>query len=135
MSNDGSRVFFMSPVALTPGAVDDVRLGETEHGEVLFAENVYEWEVEGVGSCPVGRGEGCVFLISDGRDTGRAPAAGVRRIFRLCVWRGRTRKARTCSSRRRIRLCRRIRIRSLISMTRGSANLKRGTRVCRVRLV
>jgi len=73
MSNDGSRVFFMSPVALTPGAVASVRVGTGEHGEALYAENVYEWELEGVGSCPPGRGEGCVFLISDGRDTSTAP--------------------------------------------------------------
>jgi hypothetical protein len=36
----------------------------------LYAENVYEWESGGAGSCPAGRVSGCVFLISDGRDVG-----------------------------------------------------------------
>lgn len=73
MANDGSRVFFMSPVALTPGAVPSLRVGTSEGGETLYAENVYEWESEDVGSCPPGRGEGCVFLISDGHDTSTSP--------------------------------------------------------------
>ncbi len=67
MSDDGSRVFFESPVGLAPGAVDDVRAGEV-NGNVVLAQNVYEWEREGVGSCPAGRAAGCVFLISDGQD-------------------------------------------------------------------
>lgn len=72
MSEDGSRVFFMSPVALTPRALDDVQIALEEKGghefEQIYARNVYEWEQEGVGSCPEGRAAGCVFLISDGRD-------------------------------------------------------------------
>jgi len=67
MSNDGSRVFFESPVGLAPHALDDVEIGG-EPGEPAYAENVYEWEREGVGSCPLGRASGCVFLLSDGRD-------------------------------------------------------------------
>ena len=67
MSDDGSRVFFQSPVGLTVGALDDARAGEVNGREVL-AQNVYEWEREGVGSCPASRAAGCVFLISDGRD-------------------------------------------------------------------
>lgn len=64
MSNDGSRVFFMSPVALTAKALASVRVGVNGRGEPLFAENVYEWEQAGVGSCSVGHTAGCVFLIS-----------------------------------------------------------------------
>ncbi len=56
MSNDGSFVFFMSPIALTPGAIDDVRTDTTEQGEALYAQNVYEYH------------QGHVYLISDGRD-------------------------------------------------------------------
>ncbi len=52
MSNDGSYVFFESPVGLTPHALNDVR---TPTG--ALANNVYEWH------------EGTVSLISDGRDT------------------------------------------------------------------
>jgi len=67
MSNDGSRVFFESPVGLAPHALDDTVI-RSEEGETNYAENVYEWEQEGAGSCPKGRSAGCVFLISDGRD-------------------------------------------------------------------
>jgi hypothetical protein len=60
MSNDGSRVFFESPRALTPHALDDASDGNG------YAENVYEWH------------EGHVYLISDGHDTSSAevPACG-----------------------------------------------------------
>jgi hypothetical protein len=57
MSDDGSYVFFESPVALTPRALNDVPVGTLENGEVFFAQNVYEYH------------EGQVYLISDGRDT------------------------------------------------------------------
>jgi DNA-binding beta-propeller fold protein YncE len=59
MSHDGSFVFFQSPVALTPHALDDVRIGSFEGtvAEPLYAQNVYEYH------------EGHVYLISDGRDT------------------------------------------------------------------
>jgi DNA-binding beta-propeller fold protein YncE len=53
MSNDGSYVFFESPVGLTPQALNDV---PTTNG--AYAENVYEWR------------EGKVYLISDGKDLG-----------------------------------------------------------------
>ncbi len=56
MSDDGSFVFFRSPVALVAGALDDVRVPTVGGGSTL-AENVYEWH------------EGHVYLISDGRDT------------------------------------------------------------------
>jgi hypothetical protein len=52
MSVDGSYVFFQSPVALTPGALNDVPVGQQQ-----FAENIYEYH------------EGHVSLISDGKDT------------------------------------------------------------------
>jgi len=68
MSADGSRVFFVSPVGLTAKALDDVKIAEGSEGQPVFAENVYEWEQAGAGSCPVVRLAGCVFLISDGRD-------------------------------------------------------------------
>jgi hypothetical protein len=51
MSDDGAFVFFQSSVALTPGALNDIPIGET------FAQNVYEYH------------EGHVSLISDGKDT------------------------------------------------------------------
>ena len=69
MSDDGSRVFFESPQALAPHALDDVEIAD-DSGIPSDAENVYEWEQPGVGSCPDGRSAGCVFLISDGRDVG-----------------------------------------------------------------
>jgi hypothetical protein len=52
MSDDGAYVFFQSPVALTPGALNDVPVGEQQ-----FAQNVYEYHA------------GHVSLISDGKDT------------------------------------------------------------------
>jgi NHL repeat len=53
MSDDGSYVFFQSPIGLTPHALDDVVTDAA--GD--FAQNVYEWH------------DGRVSLISDGRDT------------------------------------------------------------------
>jgi NHL repeat len=63
MSDDGSRVFFSSPKGLTPGALNEVPAAG--HGNVE-AQNVYEWEADGKGSC--GESQGCVYLISDGLD-------------------------------------------------------------------
>jgi hypothetical protein len=60
MSDDGSYVFFMSPLALTAGALNDVQIGTVEiSGKQVpaYAENVYEYH------------EGNVSVISDGRDT------------------------------------------------------------------
>jgi hypothetical protein len=59
MSDDGSYVFFESPVGLTPDALNDVQIATTEHGQPTFAENVYEYH------------DGHVSLISDGKDTSR----------------------------------------------------------------
>jgi NHL repeat len=59
MSDDGSYIFFQSPIALTPHALDDVIVGHGNvTGEVIYAQNVYEWH------------EGRVYLISDGHDVG-----------------------------------------------------------------
>jgi DNA-binding beta-propeller fold protein YncE len=74
MSHDGSRVFFESPVGLTPNAVNDVPISSGGESRDL-AENIYEWEADGAGGCSeVG---GCVWLISDGRDLaeGSGPTA------------------------------------------------------------
>ncbi len=81
MSDDGSRIFFTSPVGLTPKALDDVPAGYTVSGEAIYVENVYEWEREGAGSCPAGHVAGCTYLISDGRDT--AEAGGGRSAVKL----------------------------------------------------
>jgi hypothetical protein len=65
MSHDGAFVFFDSPIALTPHALNDVAIGtetnpETGTGTITaYAQNVYEWH------------EGQISLISDGRDTNR----------------------------------------------------------------
>jgi hypothetical protein len=59
MSNDGSYVFFESPLALTPGAVDDVQIASNLGGAV-YAKNLYEYH------------DGNVYLISDGKDVAQA---------------------------------------------------------------
>jgi hypothetical protein len=68
MSDDGSRVFFQSPVGLTPGALNEVFVGgkENETAQQRMANNVYEWVAPGTGSCTLT--QGCVSLISDGAD-------------------------------------------------------------------
>jgi hypothetical protein len=53
MSEDGSYVFFQSPVALTPDALNEAKIGSTSE----LALNVYEYH------------DGVVSLISDGKDT------------------------------------------------------------------
>ena len=70
MSNDGAYVFFQSPVALTSHALDDVQIATEESGAPVYAQNVYEWKEQGMGSCT--QVAGCVSLISDGRDVSRA---------------------------------------------------------------
>lgn len=67
MADNGQRVFFVSPVGLTSKALNDA-VAVIYEGVPRFAQNVYEWEQEGVGSCPAGHTAGCVFLISDGHD-------------------------------------------------------------------
>jgi hypothetical protein len=56
MSNDGSYIFFQSPIGLTPHALNDVVI-HSQDFITEYAQNVYEWH------------EGHVYLISDGRDT------------------------------------------------------------------
>ena len=82
MSDNGSFVFFQSPIAFTPNALNDVVIGHKgERGqETVYAENVYEWEAPGTevdGKVACEQTGGCVYLISDGRDvsegTGWAP--------------------------------------------------------------
>ncbi len=63
MSHDGQYVFFESPVALAPGALDDVITNLDNQNHPHYAENVYEYH------------DGNVSLISDGKDT--AGAVGV----------------------------------------------------------
>jgi hypothetical protein len=79
MSDSGGRVFFTSPVALTPEALNDVEISTVKRsdGEPRFAENLYEWEIDGEGSCKLP--EGCVYLLSDGHDTAETDGgSGVR---------------------------------------------------------
>jgi hypothetical protein len=56
LSEDGKRVFFETDEALVP---------QDGNGQL----DVYEWEAEGEGVCPSGRGAGCVYLISSGQST------------------------------------------------------------------
>ena len=66
MSDDGAYVFFQSPRALAPHALNDVVSGHYRAGQVQYAQNVYEYH------------EGRVYLISDGRDasTSSTPCGG-----------------------------------------------------------
>jgi len=77
MSDDGRYVFFQSPKALTPGALDDVRTGATlQGGGPELAQNIYEWQAQGVGGCQ--EAGGCVSLLSDGKEViegGKVPVA------------------------------------------------------------
>jgi hypothetical protein len=77
ISDDGSVVFFQSPVGLTARASNDVplnALGETSGFDQ--AQNVYEWEASGTHGC--GEATGCIYLISDGQDVSEeGGAAGV----------------------------------------------------------
>jgi hypothetical protein len=56
MSADGSRVFFSSPVGLTPQALNGVQIAADRHGKPVYAQNVYEYH------------DGQVDLISSGHD-------------------------------------------------------------------
>ena len=73
MSDDGQLVFFQSPTALTPRALNDVPVNKLGNSESLAA-NVYEWEADGKGACV--QPAGCVFLISDGLDVKETSAGG-----------------------------------------------------------
>jgi hypothetical protein len=73
MSDDGRYVFFMSPVALVPGALSSVQIRSGEHGEPEYAENIYEYH------------EGHVSLISDGRDTSEEPSEVCGGVSATCL--------------------------------------------------
>jgi hypothetical protein len=77
MSDDGSAVFFMSPIGLTPQALRGVLLGTGELGNPEYAQNIYEYR------------EGHVSLISDGRDVGVEPVAacsrGIEKLSDVCL--------------------------------------------------
>jgi Fibronectin type III domain len=65
MSNDGQDVFFESPVALTPGALNEVKVNSSPAGvHTVYAENIYEYH------------DGTVSLISNGKDTTPNSSAG-----------------------------------------------------------
>jgi hypothetical protein len=72
MSNNGSYVFFQSPIALTPGALDDIpapdELGQKTRDEGLV-QNVYEYH------------DGRVSLISDGKDVTDTGGIGLQDII------------------------------------------------------
>ncbi len=72
MSSEGSFVFFESPVALTPGALDDVQISGTA-AEPQYAYNVYEYH------------EGQVYLLSDGRDVADSPSPGCQHESAVCL--------------------------------------------------
>jgi hypothetical protein len=72
MSNDGSYVFFQSPVALAPGALDDVAAPDEPGSPSLdggLVQNVYEYH------------DGRVSLISDGRDVTDTGGIGLQDII------------------------------------------------------
>ena len=56
ISDDGSRVFFVSKEALVPQDTDGMY-------------NVYEWERPGAGSCAQTESKGCVYILSEGTST------------------------------------------------------------------
>jgi hypothetical protein len=53
IADEGGRVFFSTAAKLVPQDVNGV-------------EDVYEWEQEGVGSCPPATPSGCTYLMSSG---------------------------------------------------------------------
>jgi hypothetical protein len=68
-AQDGSRVFFSGAAGLTRHALNDACASVNGEGEcVALAQNVYEWEQAGDGSCPPSQLAGCIYLISDGQD-------------------------------------------------------------------
>jgi hypothetical protein len=70
MSDDGSLIFFQSPVGLTPRALNDVPVNQLGGGTDL-AQNIYEWEADGTqvdSKAACGEAAGCIRLISDGED-------------------------------------------------------------------
>ncbi|MHB8574281.1 MAG: hypothetical protein ACYDCQ_03020 [Dehalococcoidia bacterium] len=76
MSNDGQFVFFESPTALAPGALNNQPVIGNKN---VKAENVYEWAANGAQpSASAPRCEqpaGCVSLVSDGKDVAEGSGA------------------------------------------------------------
>lgn len=68
VSADGSYVFFESPDALTPQALNFAQIGVGHEGEPIYAKNVYEYH------------EGNVYLISDGQDISLAKSESTSRF-------------------------------------------------------
>lgn len=65
MTNDGRYIFFDTTAQLVPQDTNSTA-EEGAEGGVPSGQDVYEWEEEGVGGC--GESDGCVGLISSGRD-------------------------------------------------------------------
>ena len=59
ITSDGDRVFFMTESALVP---------QDTNANI----DAYEWERSGVGSCPAGGAEGCLYLLSGGTNRDRS---------------------------------------------------------------
>jgi hypothetical protein len=83
MSDDGSFVYFRSPLALLPGALDQEQIGTSELGGPILAQNLYEWEAQGRGGCT--QPQSCVRLISDGRDATSANEASCTQGSAVCL--------------------------------------------------
>ena len=73
MSDDGSVVFFQSPVGLTARALDDVPVNDAGENRDL-AQNIYEWEQPGTHGCS--EEAGCIYLVSDGQDASENGGGG-----------------------------------------------------------
>ena len=77
ISSDGDKVFFESADRLVPqdtnglsGCASRSPDGEAQlfnTGIILPCQDVYEWEAEGSGSCPMARSGGCLYLMSSGQ--------------------------------------------------------------------
>jgi hypothetical protein len=70
LSENGRRVFFETPDALVPGDVnsnDEPSCSPLAAGGVTRGCDVYEWEMDGEGSCAsTAQDDGCLSLISSG---------------------------------------------------------------------
>lgn len=93
MSDDGRRIFFESPIALTPGALEDVQVATNSEQEIPeYAENIYEWQAEGTetnGKVTCAQAAGCISLISDGKDTALNSSFGSPGLClssAVCLW-------------------------------------------------
>ena len=69
LASDGSQIFFESPEALVPGALDRACAREEAGQCAVPANNVYEWS------------EGDIFLLSDGLDSNRLFGASATKLI------------------------------------------------------